>query len=80
MHYLLSAILTASPACARTVTVDATSGAPRILVDGEPVRSRMFFGGGISVRIEMYLPMLYHVWVTTIIEYVRAGTYYAINP
>jgi hypothetical protein len=29
----------------QTVRVDATSGAPRLLVDGQPVRARMFWGG-----------------------------------
>ena len=29
---------------ALTVRVDATGGAPRLLVDGKPVRARMFFG------------------------------------
>jgi len=28
-----------------TVRVDASSGVPRILVDGKPVRARMFWGG-----------------------------------
>ncbi len=38
-------IMVSTPASALTVRVDATSGAPRIVVNGEPVRSRMFFGG-----------------------------------
>jgi len=29
----------------RTVRVDSRGGAPRLLVDGKPVRARMFFGG-----------------------------------
>jgi len=39
-------ILAASSAVAvESVRVDASSGAPRILVDGKPVRARMFWGG-----------------------------------
>jgi beta-galactosidase len=41
------AILGGTAAAARaveTVRVDASSGAPRILVDGKPVRARVFFG------------------------------------
>ena len=54
MHCLLSCVMAAAPVCARTVTVDATAGAPRILVDGRPVRSRMFFGGfrGTPIPVE----------------------------
>lgn len=41
---------------AETVRVDATSGAPRLLVDGKPVRARMFWGAPgtrpITVRPE----------------------------
>src|SRR5512137_1801070 len=29
---------------AETVRVDTSTGAPRLLVDGQPVRARMFFG------------------------------------
>src|ERR1035438_627996 len=37
-----------------SVRVDASSGAPRLLVNGKPVRPRMFFGGpgSATIRIE----------------------------
>ena len=47
-RFLLAAALAAlGPAAAdaiETVRVDASSGAPRLLVDGKPVRARMFWG------------------------------------
>ncbi|MDR3198131.1 MAG: hypothetical protein LBU34_09720, partial [Planctomycetaceae bacterium] len=36
---------------AETVRVDVTNGAPRILVDGQPVRARMFYGNPSSLPI-----------------------------
>ncbi|MDR1140579.1 MAG: beta-galactosidase [Planctomycetaceae bacterium] len=36
---------------AETVRVDVTNGVPRILVDGQPVRARMFFGNPGSLPI-----------------------------
>lgn len=45
LYCLVIAILTAVPAVAvESVRVDASSGSPRIVVDGKPVRARMFFG------------------------------------
>jgi hypothetical protein len=41
---LLAAVCGESVAWALTVRVDAASGAPRLLVDGQPVRARMFWG------------------------------------
>jgi beta-galactosidase len=41
----LAALGPAAAAAAETVRVDASSGAPRIVIDGKPVRARMFFGG-----------------------------------
>jgi len=42
-----------SPAFALTVRVDSPNGTPRILVNGEPVRARMFWGapGSAPIRI-----------------------------
>ncbi|MCF7676501.1 MAG: hypothetical protein K9M97_14220, partial [Akkermansiaceae bacterium] len=37
-------LLMAPAACALTVRVESTEGSPRIVVDGKPVRARMFFG------------------------------------
>ncbi|MDR2704313.1 MAG: beta-galactosidase [Planctomycetaceae bacterium] len=39
---------------AETVRVDVANGAPRILVDGQPVRARMFFGnpGSLPINVE----------------------------
>ncbi|HEY5909085.1 MAG TPA: beta-galactosidase [Verrucomicrobiae bacterium] len=50
---LVVAVLPASPANL-TVRVDGSRGAPRLVVNGKPVRARMFFGGPGSspVRIE----------------------------
>jgi beta-galactosidase len=49
-------MLCATPARGATLTVrvDASHGAPRLIVNGEPVRARMFFGGPGSapIRIE----------------------------
>ena len=45
LHCLTLALLLAQSAIAvQTVRVDATSAAPRLLVDGQPVRARMFWG------------------------------------
>ncbi|MDG3006973.1 beta-galactosidase [Paludisphaera mucosa] len=41
---LAAAFLTASSAVALTVRVEVRNGAPRLVVDGRPVRARMFFG------------------------------------
>jgi len=54
MIKLLPAILImAMPAFALTVRVDSAGGAPRILVNGKPVRARMFWGapGSAPLRI-----------------------------
>ncbi|MGC8641063.1 MAG: beta-galactosidase [Isosphaeraceae bacterium] len=49
---LLAAVLTsASSGFALTVRVESTSAAPRLLVDGKPVRARMFFGIPASAPI-----------------------------
>ncbi len=45
LHCLTLILLFAQPALSvETVRVDATCGAPRLLVDGQPVRARMFWG------------------------------------
>jgi hypothetical protein len=40
--------LLALPALSMTVKVDPAGGAPRLVVDGQPVRARFFFGGPCS--------------------------------
>ncbi len=44
-------ILLTLPACASTVRIDPAGGAPRIVVDGQPVRARMFYGGRSSAPL-----------------------------
>jgi beta-galactosidase len=41
----LAALGPAAAPAVETVRVDASSGAPRIVIDGKPVRARMFWGG-----------------------------------
>src|SRR5574340_1024323 len=41
---LLALAASRDAAAVETVRVDASSGAPRLVVDGKPVRARMFFG------------------------------------
>ncbi len=50
----LPVLAASTPSERLTVRVDASSGAPRLLVNGKPVRPRMFFGGPGSapIRIE----------------------------
>lgn len=45
MTLVTAAIWTTAVWAVETVRVDASSGVPQILVDGKPVRSRMFWGG-----------------------------------
>jgi len=40
----MTLVLNSAALGVETVRVDASSGAPRLLVDGQPVRARMFFG------------------------------------
>ncbi|MDH7569182.1 MAG: beta-galactosidase [Armatimonadota bacterium] len=42
---LIAALFAAAPAAALTVRVDSAGGAPRLVVNGKPVRARMFWGG-----------------------------------
>ncbi|MBI5833451.1 MAG: hypothetical protein HZB16_14225 [Armatimonadetes bacterium] len=42
-----------SLAGALTVKVDATAGAPRLLVNGQPKRARMFYGGPASSAVKL---------------------------
>ncbi len=50
---ILSAALAPDARAIETVRVDTSSGAPRLLVDGEPVRARMFWGGPGSQPIPL---------------------------
>ena len=51
---VLSICFSATARAVQTVRVDASSGAPRLVVDGKPVRSRIFFGipGSRPLKIE----------------------------
>lgn len=48
---LLLIAICLSPASALTVRVDPAGGAPRLLVDGKPVRARMFWGASAGAPI-----------------------------
>ena len=50
-HLFLAFIAFLSPAKALTVRVDPANGAPRLVVDGKPVRARMFFGAPGSAPV-----------------------------
>ena len=50
---LLFAAAAPPPPSPLTVRVDATQGAPRLVVNGEPVRARMFWGGPGSAPIHL---------------------------
>ncbi len=51
--FLYAALLTSKTARALSVRVDATSGAPRLVVNGAPVRARMFWGAPGSALLHL---------------------------
>lgn len=53
LAFVAFALWSARPASALTVRVDPASGAPRLLVDGQPVRSRMFWGAPGSSPVSL---------------------------
>lgn len=51
--FALAAACAALPASAATYRVDTTGGAPRIVVDGKPIRARIFWGAPGSMPIKL---------------------------
>lgn len=74
---VLTVALLAAGACpAATTAVRVDGGAPRLTIDGRPVRGRMFFGaGGISpVRVEAAAPQQLSLEFTALEDEPRAAT------